>query len=178
MNVMWSRSNRYASVLAALLVVISGQVTPAQVGFTLSGPTMPSEQELRTLMGGDSAATAVMNESLRRFVRPSAHRSEDLPRIVRVVASQLPAAWLPAIPDVQFDRVNRATITGYRECLRLLWVRSTERSAQILKVTIVEGTKCVLNGLTFRFDKTSDGWRIKEEVPSGFVSGAGHCQCE
>jgi hypothetical protein len=169
---------RFAIPVGICLLVWNATAADPQIKIEPSGRNLATQQGLSIIAGGDDQMQPVVRECLIRFLRSVALLNPSL-GTVTVLEPQLPSVWLSQLPDVQFEPLSEdSAATSYRQCRGILWIDSVQRSDGLLSVTVSHGHKCRRHGSTYRFDRSPDGWRIKEEGASGFVSSQGHCECQ
>ncbi|SRR5712691_9520112 len=117
---------------------------------------MPTAEELSETVGSESDAASIISQALAGFVAqapPSA--------TVTVLASQIPSAWLPSMPNVQFIRLDDEGMQShYNGCGAFLWVNIDHSCGQLV-VRVGEGKKeCLKRVQAYRFTWTLKGWQL------------------
>jgi hypothetical protein len=139
--------------VAALVLVVVVQTGDSRL------PSVQTEHELRTLIGDEPQARAIIHQAIELFFIV-ALTAADAPRSVRVLAAQLPSAWLPQVHGVTLDRLDaqRAAREWDSGCLRLLSI-TAELSGGVLAVAVNEGNKCQRRRSVVEFTQTERGWQ-------------------
>jgi hypothetical protein len=138
-----------------------------------------TQQELQDAVGSESEAARIIKEILAGRLSAEAARTGGSPRVVSVVAEQLPETWLPTVDGVRIQRVPLAEArAGWeRGCLSLLDV-SVARTETTLTVTVREGHRCTSVGGDYLFDRRAQGWVARGGIGPGFGGGTSGCPCE
>lgn len=160
------------SLLVALVASAAARGTGAQVAAVPQWLGMDAPA-LSAAVGSESDAAQVVAQAIAQFLAlPPAAAS------VTVAASQIPAAWLPTIPDVRFVRLDdKAIVAHHDRCRPVMWVRMG-RVENSLVVTVAAGTKCRTRGLEYRFRRVAERWqRDSSGVGGGFASQGSDCGC-
>ena len=118
--------------------------------------SVPTAEELSESIGGESDAASIISQALAVFVRQAA-----APTTVTVLASQIPQAWLPSVPNVKFIRLDdEAMQSHYNGCGTFLWVNIDPSRGQLV-TRVGEGKKrCEKRVQAYRFTWTSNGWQL------------------
>ena len=142
--------------------------------------TVSTRNELKEMLGGRSEAQRIIKETLATRLRAEAgQKPGGTPRVVVVVAEQLPEGWLPVVKGIRFERLplSKARSGWTAGCLSLLRVAATE-AGDTLKVTVTHGNICKSVGGDYLFDRTPKGRVTKSRIGSGFVGVSDPCPCE
>ena len=139
-----------------------------------------TREELENVVGSKPEAQRIIKDILAtRLSAEAGQKPGGTPRVVLVVAEQLPEAWLPVVRGIRFERLplSEARSRWTDGCLSLLRV-SVAKAGDTLKVTITQGNLCKSVGGDYLFDRTAKGWVSRSEIGSGFAGVVGHCPCE
>jgi hypothetical protein len=167
--------------LLFLLLMITLPVGIGQQPSSLDNPlTVSTRDELEEMIDGKSEAQRIIKDTLAtRLTAEAGQLGGRPPRVVVVVAEQLPHAWLPVVKGIRFERLPlseaRSRWTG--GCLSLLRV-SVTKVGDTLKVTTTQGNLCKSVGGDYLFDRTPKGWVARSRMGSGFVGATARCPCE
>jgi hypothetical protein len=166
--------------LLFLLLMITLSVGIGQQPSSLDNPlTVSTREKLEEMIGGKSEAQRIIKDILAtRLTAEAGQKPGGTPRVVLVVAEQLPEAWLPVVRGIRFERLplNEARPRWEGGCLSLLRVSGT-KAGDTLKVTITQGNLCLSVGGDYLFDRTPKGWVARSGIGSGFAGATAHCPC-
>ena len=161
-------------VLAVVLVTMRAPVF-SQVSLTPDRRPFLTADQIAAVFETPTAAAAIVSESLAHHVRVFPNKTTT------VIGTQIPEHWLPASPVKGFRRLtDDAARAHLQECGRLLFVNSfTLSPSDVVTIDIAEGSRCSISGLTLRFNRSADGWRLDlTGLGGGFASATSHCPCK
>jgi hypothetical protein len=154
-----------------LIGMMSPPAVMAQIWLTDQGPSLLSAHEIVSIVGSEATAAVVVSQALRHVLEPTGART------VSVFASQIPAAWLPALPGVEFVRMSDADMRShYARCGEYLYL-AANKTGEKLVLTVVEGNKCQRHGQEVWFRQTPSGWVLDFSHLGGFGGGSTDCSC-
>ena len=142
------------------------------------GLALATESTLRETIGSERQARTVIRESIVYGLGLLPKPSSGTPRVVTVLAEQIPEEWLPQVEGVRFERLplDQASVRWKAQCLRILWVTAGVREEK-LQVSVAEGNRCASSGFHREFDRTSQGWVARSGVGGGSGTGTTECPC-
>ena len=170
---MTSISPTVAALILTVVVSAAGQLRLPDFGLALA-----TEATLRETIGSEQEAKTVIRDSIVYGLGLLPKPSSGTPRIVTVLAEQIPEEWLPHVEGVRFERLplDQASDRWKAQCLRILWVTAGVREDR-LSVSVAEGNRCGSSGFHREFDRTSQGWVARSGVGGGSGTGTTECPC-
>jgi hypothetical protein len=139
----------------------------------ISWVTFMTADQARAVLGPDAAA-AIVSEALANRFRSSSRK------VTTVVASQIPENWLPAIPDVHFERLTDDAVQAHlRNCEWFFYIDSFRRlDAETAMIAVGERNACFGSGSYLRFRRSGDQWRLETTaVRDDYGIDSSHCLC-
>ena len=164
---------RLSNILLAGVLTALSHPAFGQVSQDLGRAPFPTSDQLMAAAGGDSAAAAVVSAAVSGFLRSRPQST------ITIIAEQIPAEWLPAIPGVEWVRLSDgAARTHAQQCGTFMFVSSFRRpTPDVAVVTVEQGNKCQSIGRNFHFRLTASGWAADDGVVGGVVGGRTDCGC-
>jgi hypothetical protein len=169
------------AVLSSVLLTGGATFGLGQVSLTPDRRPFLTANQLIKAMGDETTAVAIVSQALAEtfWWRPNMTPT--------VIGSQIPAGWLPLIPNVTFVRLTDDEVRAHlQQCGRLLFINSLNRSGDVVSIAVAEGTRCVDSGLDLRFHRSADRWQSETApdvngnigLPGGFAGLTGGCSCK
>ena len=162
-----------AVLILTVVVSAAGQLRLPDFGLALA-----TEATLRETIGSERQARTVIRESIVYGLGLLPKPSSGTPRVVTVLAEQIPEEWLPQVEGVRFERLplDQASVRWKVQCLRILWVTAGVREEK-LQLSVAEGDRCGNSGFHREFDRTPQGWVARSDVGGGSGTGTTECPC-
>ncbi len=139
---------------------------------------VPTQSDLVDAIGSEDAARRIARDVIAEWMLRPIRQSMGRVGTGTVIAEQLPAAWLPALPGVRFERlpVAQTQIPWATGCLPLLWI-DAHASGGLLEVSLTEGNRCLRVGRRLEFEKSAKGW-VRRSPPGSDFTVTGNCPCQ
>jgi hypothetical protein len=140
-----------------------------------AGPLPLTAEQIVTVAGSEADAAEVVGFALQSTLRILARREDGT---IFVLASQLRAEWLSAVPRVRWVRLSDAdALAHYERCGRLLLIRSITPSQQEgLKLSVSEGNRCSSTSQDYNVVRRAGHWGAAAGLLGGGYGGI-HSDC-
>ena len=147
---------RLLAIVAVAFVLGFSPGLTAQISLGPFGPFLTSDQIIAAAGGDADSAAALVSQGLSEYFRVLRNQPTT------VIASQIPAYWLPTIPGVQFQRLDDAAARAhFQACGRILFVLSLGPvTAHRAKVAIGAADQCGSSGSEIPLSRSADEWEF------------------